>query len=252
MQTSTGLVLTGVRKAFRSLVAVDDLTFTVPAGSMFGLLGANGAGKTTTLRMVLNILTPDAGTITWQGVDVAKVPRYTFGYLPEERGLYPKMKTGDQLIFLAGLNDVPTDVASRRARDWPATVLASSTHDTKRSEDVRARINVLSELPREWRAALTRWTRLNGRKKTRLSFSIEPKHGNAPILGIRIWDLARNKFPIWRNNRMSPFVWTDLNSVPAADSTSYISGERSLFTMCTQSICHWAKSPVRHHTRTQM
>src|SRR5438552_15268406 len=104
MQTEgTGLVISHVRKAFRSLVAVDDLTFEVPRGSMFGLLGANGAGKTTTLRMVLNILTPDAGTITWNGKPAAEVPRGTFGYLPEERGLYLKMKVGDELVFLASL-----------------------------------------------------------------------------------------------------------------------------------------------------
>src|SRR2546423_10345223 len=113
-----GLELRGVRKAFRDLVAVDDLTFTVPTASMFGLLGANGAGKTTTLRMVLNILTPDAGTITWNGVDAARVPRNAFGYLPEERGLYPKMKTGEQLVFLASLNNLPTAEAARRAREW--------------------------------------------------------------------------------------------------------------------------------------
>src|SRR5437868_12351492 len=98
-----GLVISHVRKAFRSLVAVDDLTFTVPRGSMFGLLGANGAGKTTTLRMVLNILSPDAGTITWNGVPASHMPRNTFGYLPEERGLYLKMKVGDELVFLSGL-----------------------------------------------------------------------------------------------------------------------------------------------------
>src|SRR5206468_12369324 len=113
-----GLVISHVRKAFRSLVAVDDLTFEVPRGSMFGLLGANGAGKTTTLRMVLNILTPDAGAITWNGVDAARVPRESFGYLPEERGLYPKMKTGEQLVFLASLNNLSTAEATRRAREW--------------------------------------------------------------------------------------------------------------------------------------
>src|SRR5438094_10555453 len=85
-----GLVISHIRKAFRNLVAVDDLTFEVPRGSMFGLLGANGAGKTTTLRMVLNILSPDAGAITWNGQIVADVARPTFGYLPEERGLYSK------------------------------------------------------------------------------------------------------------------------------------------------------------------
>lgn len=118
MQAQKGLVIRHVRKAFRTIVAVDDLSFTVPPGSMFGLLGANGAGKTTTLRMVLNIMTPDEGTIAWKGGDVARLPRSTFGYLPEERGLYPKMRTGEQLVFLAGLNNVPTGEATRRAREW--------------------------------------------------------------------------------------------------------------------------------------
>jgi ABC-2 type transport system ATP-binding protein len=110
--------LQGVRKAFQKIVAVDDLTFTVPRGSMFGLLGANGAGKTTTLRMVLNILSPDAGTITWNGVPAAHVPRSTFGYLPEERGLYLKMKVGDELVFLSGLYGLSTSEADKRAHDW--------------------------------------------------------------------------------------------------------------------------------------
>lgn len=122
MQSNNGLTLSHVRKAFRTLVAVDDLTFDVPAGSMFGLLGANGAGKTTTLRMILSILTPDEGNIYWKGKDVEDVPRPTFGYLPEERGLYPKMRTGEQLVFLASLNNVPTNVATRQAREWLARV----------------------------------------------------------------------------------------------------------------------------------
>src|SRR3954453_758252 len=118
MQQEGGLVLSHVRKAFRSVVAVDDLTFTVPPGSLFGLIGANGAGKTTTLRMILNILSPDAGTITWNGRPANEMPRNTFGYLPEERGLYLKMKTGDQLVFLAGLNNLSTHEATTRAREW--------------------------------------------------------------------------------------------------------------------------------------
>ncbi len=123
MQTEgSGLVISHVRKAFRSLVAVDDLTFEVPRGSMFGLLGANGAGKTTTLRMVLNILSPDQGGITWQGQRVAELRRSTFGYLPEERGLYSKMRTGEQLVFLAGLNDLTPTEATTRAREWLARV----------------------------------------------------------------------------------------------------------------------------------
>src|SRR5947209_20065480 len=93
---NSGLVLLGVRKVFQNVVAVDGISFTVPRGSMFGLLGANGAGKTTTLRVVLNVLSPDAGTITWNGKPAGDLPRGTFGYLPEERGLYLKMKVGEE------------------------------------------------------------------------------------------------------------------------------------------------------------
>ena len=118
----SGLELSNVTKAFRKLVAVDDLTLHVPRGSMFGLLGANGAGKTTTLRMVLSILRPDSGTITWDGASISSIPRSRFGYLPEERGLYPKMKAGEQLIFLAGLNDIESKEANRRAKEWLARV----------------------------------------------------------------------------------------------------------------------------------
>ncbi|MEO6457154.1 MAG: ATP-binding cassette domain-containing protein, partial [Chloroflexia bacterium] len=114
----SGLQLNNVTKAFRKLVAVDDLTLHVPRGSMFGLLGANGAGKTTTLRMVLSILRPDTGTITWDGEPISSIARSRFGYLPEERGLYPKMKAGEQLVFLAGLNDIGSTEANRRAREW--------------------------------------------------------------------------------------------------------------------------------------
>ena len=117
-QPGEGLVLRQVRKAFRSVVAVDDLSFTVPTGSLFGLIGANGAGKTTTLRMILSILNPDRGTITWNGTPVQEMRRSTFGYLPEERGLYLKMKTGEQLVFLAGLNNLSTKEATARAHEW--------------------------------------------------------------------------------------------------------------------------------------
>jgi len=118
MQTASGLQLSGVRKAFRNVVAVDDLTFNVPSGSMFGLLGANGAGKTTTLRMILDILIPDKGSIQWDGRNVREVPRWTFGYLPEERGLYPKMKTGEHLVFLGSLNNLSNSEATRRTKEW--------------------------------------------------------------------------------------------------------------------------------------
>lgn len=113
-----GLVLDGVRKVYQKVVAVDRLTFVVPRGSMFGLLGANGAGKTTTLRMVLNILTPDEGTITWNGRPAVEVSRGSFGYLPEERGLYLKMKVGDELVFLSGLYGMGSKEATEQAHFW--------------------------------------------------------------------------------------------------------------------------------------
>lgn len=115
---NSGLVLNGVRKVYQKVVAVDNLTFTVPRGSMFGLLGANGAGKTTTLRMVLNILTADEGTIQWNGRPSADWTRNTFGYLPEERGLYLKMKVGEELVFLSGLYGLDTTEATKRAHEW--------------------------------------------------------------------------------------------------------------------------------------
>lgn len=131
---SRGLVLEGVSKAFQKLVAVDDLSFTIPAGSMFGLLGVNGAGKTTTLRMILSILTPDTGHITWNGTPIDRVPRHSFGYLPEERGLYPKMKAGEELVFLAGLNDIGTAEATSRAHEGLADLSLGDAWNRKVEE----------------------------------------------------------------------------------------------------------------------
>jgi ABC-2 type transport system ATP-binding protein len=87
---------------------------------VFGFLGANGAGKTTTMRIVLDILRPDAGTSTWAGTPTTDVPRETWGYLPEERGLYPRLEVLDQLVFFASLYGIPRDVAATRARSWLA------------------------------------------------------------------------------------------------------------------------------------
>jgi ABC-2 type transport system ATP-binding protein len=112
------LVIDRVTKRFGSIVALDGLTFEVPEGRVFGFLGANGAGKTTTMRIVLGVLEADDGTITWQGRPTDTLPRSTWGYLPEERGLYPRMTVLDQLVFYAGLQGVPRDVARRSALDW--------------------------------------------------------------------------------------------------------------------------------------
>ena len=105
-------------KRFGSVVALDGLSFEAPRGHVFGFLGANGAGKTTTMRIALGVLEADAGEVRWGGRSSAELPRSTFGYLPEERGLYPRMTVLQQLVFFGGLYGVPRDVAVRRGRDW--------------------------------------------------------------------------------------------------------------------------------------
>lgn len=112
------LVIDGVTKTFGPFTAVDDVSFRVVPGRIFGFLGTNGAGKTTTMRMVLDILRPDRGTISWDGTPNTAVPRQTFGYLPEERGLYPKMTVEDQLLFLARLYGAPRDAARQALDEW--------------------------------------------------------------------------------------------------------------------------------------
>ncbi len=112
------LVLDDLHKHFGSTVALDGLAFEVPAGQVFGFLGANGAGKTTTMRIVLGVLEADRGTVTWQGTDSRVLPRSTWGYLPEERGLYPRMVVVDQLAYFASLYGVPPDRARREALHW--------------------------------------------------------------------------------------------------------------------------------------
>jgi ABC-2 type transport system ATP-binding protein len=114
------LVVEGLRKRFGHVVALDGLSIASPRGHVFGFLGSNGAGKTTTMRIALDVLRADAGHITWNGVDHRRLPRQTWGYLPEERGLYPKMTVLQQLVFFAGLQGVPRDVATKRTRDWLA------------------------------------------------------------------------------------------------------------------------------------
>jgi ABC-2 type transport system ATP-binding protein len=113
-----GLMLQGVSKSFGSFQAINDLSMEVREGAIFGFLGANGAGKTTTMRMILDLFRPDTGQITWRGKDVREVPRRTWGYLPEERGLYPKMRVDEQLLFLARLSGLSKQDAEKELADW--------------------------------------------------------------------------------------------------------------------------------------
>ena len=112
------LVIDSVTKRFGDVVALDDASFVVEPGRIFGLLGANGAGKTTSMRIVLDILRPDAGRVTWQGSLNTDLPRRTWGYLPEERGLYPRMQVGEQLRFFAALYGVSDADARREIGEW--------------------------------------------------------------------------------------------------------------------------------------
>jgi ABC-2 type transport system ATP-binding protein len=114
------LSIDGLHKRFGDVVALDGLAFDVPGGQVFGFLGANGAGKTTTMRIVLGVLEADAGTVTWRGADSRSLPRATWGYLPEERGLYPRMRVIDQLVYFAELYGLAPDRARREAMHWLA------------------------------------------------------------------------------------------------------------------------------------
>jgi ABC-2 type transport system ATP-binding protein len=107
-----------VTKSYESVAAVQGINLRVSQGAILGLLGPNGAGKTTTLRMVMNILVPDEGSIHVLGRPVSDETRDSVGYLPEERGLYPRMQVRDIIVFLAALHGLSEAEAGRRARGW--------------------------------------------------------------------------------------------------------------------------------------
>ena len=114
------LVIDSLSKRYGNVQALDGIGFVAQAGQVFGFLGPNGAGKTTTMRIVLDIIHADSGSVTWAGRPAAQAPRRTWGYLPEERGLYPRMKVLDQLVFVAALHGVARAEAAKRARHWLA------------------------------------------------------------------------------------------------------------------------------------
>lgn len=112
------LKLEHVTKRFGSFTAVDNLSITIPEKEMFGFLGANGAGKTTTFRMILGLLDASNGTITWDGKLINYSTSNIIGYLPEERGLYPKLKVKDQLVYLARLRGMNKQDAQAELNKW--------------------------------------------------------------------------------------------------------------------------------------
>ncbi len=112
-----GLNVENVHKSYSGKKVVDDISFSLEKPGVFGLLGSNGAGKTTTIRMILGILDNDSGKITWNGKKVRR-ENVNFGYLPEERGIYPKTKLFDQLMYFATLKGMKTSEAKKAIEYW--------------------------------------------------------------------------------------------------------------------------------------
>ena len=112
------LELSGLSKRFGSLQALDDLSLSLDRGEIVGFVGSNGAGKSTTMRIVMGVLAADSGAVTWMGAPVDAAIRRTIGYMPEERGLYPRMKVAEQLVYLARLHGLSASAAKAAANQW--------------------------------------------------------------------------------------------------------------------------------------
>jgi ABC-2 type transport system ATP-binding protein len=112
------LAFKGLSKRYGEVVALQDLSFEVRAGEVFGFVGANGAGKTTSMRIAMGVVSPDAGEVCWAGAPITFATRRRIGYMPEERGLYPKMRVLEQLVYLAELHGMANAAAQQSARHW--------------------------------------------------------------------------------------------------------------------------------------
>ena len=121
-------------KTFTKHTALDDVTIEVPRGKVYGLLGPNGAGKTTLIRIINHITAPDSGTVTFNGHQLTAADVANIGYLPEERGLYKKMKVGDQAIFFARLKGLSKQDATKALKEWFERLEISSWWNRKVEE----------------------------------------------------------------------------------------------------------------------
>lgn len=128
------LLVQNVTKAFGDFVAVNDLTFDVKPGRVFGFLGPNGAGKTTSIRMIVGITAPDSGSVKLFGESISAKTQDRIGYLPEERGLYKKMKVVDQLRYFAALKGIARRDADVRIDRWLARMELSNWRDNKTTD----------------------------------------------------------------------------------------------------------------------
>ena len=134
MNYSPTVKLENITKSFGDFVAVSSLTLSVRAGRIYGLLGPNGAGKTTTIRMIVNITAPDSGRIELFGKQITPELQDHIGYLPEERGLYKKMKIGDQLRFFAQLKNATGKAVEERIDKWLARLKLTEWKNKKSME----------------------------------------------------------------------------------------------------------------------
>jgi ABC-2 type transport system ATP-binding protein len=116
------LELIDLHRRFDDVVALDGVSFEVPTGRIVGFVGRNGAGKTTAMRIALGVLQADGGQVRWRGAEIDTAVRRRFGYMPEERGLYPKMRVLEQLVYLARLRGMPKDRARSRAEELLTTL----------------------------------------------------------------------------------------------------------------------------------
>ena len=128
------LELKEVTKTYDEFKAVDRLSLAIPRGSVFGLLGPNGAGKTSSIRMMIGITVPDSGTVSLFGEPFRREQLLKIGYLPEERGMYKRMKVGEQLIFFARLKGVSEKDARERSRYWLDRLELAKWTDSKVEE----------------------------------------------------------------------------------------------------------------------
>lgn len=127
----SGIGFNNVCKAFGEIQALNDITFQIPEGSIFGLLGPNGAGKTTLIRIITHILAPDSGIITFRGTDLNSLGYSFIGYMPEEKGMYKKMKVGEHLVYLGRLKGLTKAVAIDRIHYWLHRLEADNWWDKK-------------------------------------------------------------------------------------------------------------------------
>jgi ABC-2 type transport system ATP-binding protein len=125
------LELIDVRRRFGDVVALDGLTFAVPAGQVFGFLGPNGAGKTTAMRAVFGVTALDGGEVRWRGAAIGAAERRRFGYMPEERGLYPDMGVLEQLEYFGRLHGLAAAPAAAAARRWAERLGLAEFGDAK-------------------------------------------------------------------------------------------------------------------------